>query len=171
MASHAAFRVLNDGKKVPAIAFGTGKSSFALRRSYSNPLSSKPGTALFGRHAKSEVAVALKAGITHIDCAEAYSNEESVGDALSEFFSSPNAPPRSSIYVTTKLGYTIPAGGSVRASLKKSLQKLKLDYVDLYLIHNPTNFVGHLKDIWRQMEEVKEEGGVYRTLRCIYLFC
>ncbi|KAG8907394.1 hypothetical protein FRB99_004419 [Tulasnella sp. 403] len=132
------FRTFYNGNQIPWMGFGTG-------------------TALFGRVASEPVATALTAGFTHIDAAQQYRNEESVGEALQQYFSSPNALPRSSIFVTTKLDKLTP-GQTVRDALKESLGKLKLDYVDLFLVHTPIPHAGRLRDIWKQMEEVNREG-------------
>ncbi|KAI0038079.1 Aldo/keto reductase [Auriscalpium vulgare] len=126
---------LNDGTSIPWLGFGTG-------------------SALFGRNAELMVEAALRAGITHLDGAQAYSNEESLGAGIVA-----SGRPRSELHVTTKLN-RLDAGSTVRDSLLASLNKLKLDRVDLFLIHTPTAFEGpgRLKEIWKQFEEVKAEG-------------
>ena len=123
---------LNDGTSIPIIAFGSG-------------------TALYGKDATAQVAQAIKAGFRHIDAAQMYRNEDSVGDAIAS-----SGVPRSELYVTTKLG-KLPAGTTVRETLVESLRKLKLDYVDLFLIHMPNDFPD-LVGIWKQFEELKKEG-------------
>lgn len=112
---------------------------------------------MFKKPATEPVKLAFKAGITHIDAAEIYENEDSVGVAISEYLTSPGAPPRSSIFVTTKL-QKLPEGGSVVDALKGSLAKLHVDYVDLYLIHFPMPFEGKLPEVWRGMEEAHKLG-------------
>lgn len=136
--SSKAFRTFSNGNKIPWIGFGTG-------------------TALYQRPADSSVSVALEAGFTHIDCAEMYGNEASVGRAIKTFLSGPEAPPRGSIFVTAKL-LTIPSGKTVKDSIKESLRKLQIEYLDLYLIHTPVPHQGRLKEVWNQMEEVYKEG-------------
>ncbi|KAG8845894.1 hypothetical protein FRB96_002224 [Tulasnella sp. 330] len=129
----------NNGNKIPWIGFGTG-------------------TAFIGKDVTQPILDALSAGYTHIDTGEAYLNEDSVGVALNKHFSGPSAPPRDSIFVTTKLYEALQPGQTVHDRLKISLKKLQLDYVDLYLVHIPTFHDGKLKDIWKQMEGVKKEG-------------
>lgn len=130
-----------DGTTTPWIAFGTG-------------------TALFGRSATEATLRALKAGFTHIDTAQAYNNEDTTGDAISQFLQANPGKSRSDLYVTTKLA-VIPAGETVETTLKRSLEKLKLDYVDLFLVHNPAHHVdreGGLKQVWKELVEVKKKG-------------
>lgn len=128
---------LNDGTSVPLVAFGTG-------------------TAVYKKDAYDQVMTALDAGATHIDTAQLYQNEESVGKALKDYLSRPGVK-REDIYVTTKLA-DLAAGESVAHALKTSLRKLQLDYVDLYLIHSPVQHTGKLVEVWKGMEEVKKLG-------------
>ncbi|THH17240.1 hypothetical protein EW146_g3539 [Bondarzewia mesenterica] len=126
---------LNDGNTIPWLGFGTG-------------------TALYRKDATDMVAAAIKAGFTHLDGAQVYDNEDSLGAGIIA-----SRKPRSELFVTTKL-YKLDAGTTVRESLQGSLKTLKLDYVDLFLIHIPSMFKepGQLKSIWKQFEEVKKEG-------------
>ena len=78
------------------------------------------------------VGWALEAGYRHFDTASVYRNEESVGVALKQ-----SGLPSEQVFVTTKL---MPARMSARRELEKSLQRLGLEYVDLYLIHWPLPF-------------------------------
>lgn len=125
---------LNDGNTVPWLGFGTG-------------------TALYEKDSANIVSAAIKAGFTHLDGAQVYANEDSLGAGLVA-----SGKPRSELFVTTKL-YQLETG-TVRSSLLESLKKLKLDYVDLFLIHSPAFFKapGQLKNIWKQFEEIKKEG-------------
>lgn len=81
-----------------------------------------------------------------------YANEASLGAGIVA-----SGKPRSELYVTTKLG-KLTEGESVKASLKESLQKLGLAYVDLFLIHSPIHHEGRLQEVWKGMEEVKQAG-------------
>ncbi|KAG8773587.1 hypothetical protein FRC12_002451 [Ceratobasidium sp. 428] len=120
---------LNDGTLVPTLGFGTG-------------------TALYGRDATTAVKQAIeKAGYTHVDCAEAYGNESSVGDALVE-----SGIPREQLFLTSKCDTKDP-----RKSLEKTLADLKTSYVDLYLIHSPIK-TSNIAEAWKVMEELKAEG-------------
>ena len=123
---------LNDGSQIPWLAFGTG-------------------TALYSKNATKSVLAAIKAGFVHFDGAQMYGNEETLGDAIVQ-----SGVPRSSLWVTTKLA-AVPPGKDVRYTLKDSLKKLKTDYVDLFLIHNPKQHAD-IKSVWKQMEDIKNEG-------------
>ncbi|RDB21552.1 NAD/NADP-dependent indole-3-acetaldehyde reductase [Hypsizygus marmoreus] len=126
---------LNDGNHVPWLAFGTG-------------------TALYRRDAEDSVRTAIENGITHLDGAQMYDNEDSLGAGIRA-----SGKPRSDLYIVTKLKALNP-GQTVKESLKESLKKLGVDYVDLFLIHspNPANKEGKLKELWKGMEETKKEG-------------
>ena len=138
--------ILNDGTRIPWLAFGTGTTLYA-----------KDCTAL--------ALKALSLGFMHLDTAEAYENEDSLGVALESFIGG-EAPPtpdrekREGLFVTTKLE-RISDGQNVEEKLRTSLRKLRLDYVDLFLVHNPTHHIsreGGLKGVWREMIEVKKKG-------------
>src|SRR5437899_11591656 len=90
---------------------------------------------------------ALELGYRHIDTAQVYGNEESVGVALRE-----SGVPRDQVFITTKLNpsRTDPAG-----ELERSLKRLGLDYVDLYLVHWPQ---GGATLAWPGMERARELG-------------
>ena len=81
------------------------------------------------------VTTALDAGCRHIDCAAVYLNEKEVGDALSAAFA--GGLTRSEVFVTSKLGTAEHAPEHVRAACVQTLRDLKLDYLDLYLVHWP----------------------------------
>jgi len=112
---------------------------------------------VFGRDASHPVKQALENGVLHIDTAQMYKNEDTVGVAIREYLDTHQALPRSSLFITTKLA-NLPQDGSVLESLQTSLSKLQLDYVDLFLIHFPTFFEGRLPQVWREMEQVKKLG-------------
>lgn len=83
----------------------------------------------------------------------AYRNEAELGKAIKKA-----GVPRSSLFVTTKLKNV--KGKDVQAGFAASLQKLDLDYVDLYLVHSPfmADSPEHLQQIWAEMEKIKESG-------------
>jgi diketogulonate reductase-like aldo/keto reductase len=101
-----------------------------------------------GRETERAVEWALEAGYRHIDTASMYGNEQSVGAALRR-----SGLPREDVFVTTKL---MPGRPSAARELDKSLTRLGLDYVDLYLIHWPLP-LGNAR-IWRQFEALQEGG-------------
>ncbi len=79
----------------------------------------------------------MEAGYRHIDTASKYNNEETIGEALQEALKITGLK-RDQIYVTTKIWFEEYA--DVETALRQSLHRLKLDYVDLYLIHWPIGF-------------------------------
>lgn len=79
---------------------------------------------------------AIRTGYRHIDCAAVYGNEVGIGNGLSEAFSE-DLIKRNDLWITSKLWSNAHHPENVAPALKKSLDKLKLDYLDLYLIHWP----------------------------------
>jgi diketogulonate reductase-like aldo/keto reductase len=94
------------------------------------------------------VLAALEVKYRHIDTASAYGNEESVGAAIRM-----SGIPRESIFLTTKLWNS--DHGNPERALDTSLRKLKMDYVDLYLIHFP---VRQRRQSWRALEALRKKG-------------
>lgn len=127
---------LNNGTKIPIVGFGTWQTPD-------------------GQVAYESVLAALKAGYRHIDTAAAYGNEDSVGKAIAD-----SGVAREDLFVTTKLWNADHGYEATKAALETSLQKLGLDYVDLYLIHWPNpaamrdNFEQLTADTWKAMEEL-----------------
>lgn len=105
--------------------------------------------------AKAAVANALAAGYRHIDTAQMYGNEAEVGEAIAE-----SGIDRSEIFLTTKLNNPNHEPADVRASFEASLEALRTDYVDLFLIHwpLPTLYGGDIALPWPTMCELYEEG-------------
>jgi diketogulonate reductase-like aldo/keto reductase len=101
-----------------------------------------------GVETEQAVEWALEAGYRHIDTAAAYRNEASVGAALRR-----SGLPREEVFVTTKL---MPVHARASRELEKSLKRLGLDYVDLYLIHWPLPFRN--ARLWRELESLQERG-------------
>jgi diketogulonate reductase-like aldo/keto reductase len=101
-----------------------------------------------GTETEQAVTWALEAGYRHIDTASMYHNEQSVGAALNG-----SGLPRDEVFVTTKL---LPTHASAARELRKSLKRLNLDYVDLYLIHWPIPLIS--TRYWRQLESIQEQG-------------
>lgn len=128
--------VLNDGNKIPAIGFGV----------FTIPNDGPTYEA---------VMQALKAGYRHIDTAAAYFNEEDVGKAVRD-----SGIPREEIFITSKLWLQDHGYEAAKKGIARSLRKLDLGYIDLYLVHQP---YGDVAGAWKAMEEAKAEG----TLRSI----
>jgi len=104
------------------------------------------------------VEEALAIGYRHIDTAAAYRNERGVGAAIAA-----SGIPREEIFVTTKLWNSQQGYDSTLGAFRKSLDRLGLDHVDLYLIHWPVPTEGRALDTWRAFERIHEEGGA-RTI-------
>ena len=102
--------------------------------------------------AEQSVSSALKIGYRAIDTAASYANEGAVGRALKK-----SSVPREEIFVTTKLWVPEVNYDGAKVAFQRSLDKLGLDYIDLYLIHQPYNDVF---GAWRAMEELLETGKV-----------
>ena len=96
------------------------------------------------------VADALATGYRLIDTAAAYLNEEAVGRAIRA-----SGVPREDLFITTKLWIQDADDHTTKAAFEKSLTRLGLDYLDLYLIHQP---LGDYYGAWRAMQELYHEG-------------
>ncbi len=101
------------------------------------------------------VAHALKAGYRSIDTATVYGNEEGVGQALAE-----SGIPREDLFVTTKLWNSAQGYDSTLRAFDESLAKLKLDHVDLYLIHWPTPARGLYTETWKAFAKLAADGRI-----------
>jgi 2,5-diketo-D-gluconate reductase A len=99
------------------------------------------------------VGQALEAGYRHIDTAAAYRNEKGVGGAVAN-----SGIPRDDIFVTTKLWNSSQGFDSALETFGKSLGRLGMDYVDLYLIHWPVPSQDRFVETWRAFERIHGEG-------------
>jgi aldehyde reductase len=125
---------------------------------------------------KTATRAALDAGFRHFDCAERYRNEREVGEALEQGLAA-NGVAREDIFVTTKLWNSNHRPERVEPAFKASLDRLRIEYLDLYLIHTPYAFqsgdeqdprdeIGNviydkgvtLLDTWRAMENLVDHG-------------
>lgn len=103
---------------------------------------------------------AFEAGFRHFDCAERYGNERAVGEALQAGLAAGGLP-RTDIFVTTKLWNTNHRPARVESAFEASLERLKLNYLDLYLIHTPFAFQpGDDQDPRDQNGNVRYDHGV-----------
>ena len=98
------------------------------------------------------VSDALRAGYRHIDTAQSYFNEEEVGSAIEK-----SGIPREELFLTTKVWVEHYGYDACRASVLESMRKLKTDYIDLMLLHQPfSDYYG----AWRALEDLYEEGKI-----------
>lgn len=136
------FLTLSNGVKIPSIGFGTWQTPE-------------------GEAAAEAVRTAIEAGYRHIDTAQAYGNEKSVGDGIRR-----SGINRDDLFVTTKLTNDNHTYEITKSSFEQSLKDLGLDYVDLFLIHWPRpmkfrdNWQKANAETWKAMEELYEEGKI-----------
>jgi diketogulonate reductase-like aldo/keto reductase len=123
---------LNNGVKMPKLGYGV----------YQTP----------AEDTKRCVLDAIKVGYRHIDTAQAYGNESGVGDALAEC-----GIPREEFFITTKIWISNAGYENAKKSIEESLKKLRTEYIDLLLIHQP---FGDYYGSYRAMEEAYEAGKV-----------
>lgn len=95
---------------------------------------------------------ALETGYRLLDTAASYGNEEAVGRAIKR-----SGVPREEIFVTTKLWLADAGDEKTKAAFERSMEKLQLEYLDLYLIHQP---YGDVYGAWRDMEKLYKEGKI-----------
>lgn len=131
-ASTSPLLTLNDGKKIPQLGFGV----------YKTP----------NDEVEAAIECAFEAGYRHIDTAKLYGNEEGVGRAVRN-----SGLERSSVFVTTKVWNDDHGREKTRRAFEESLERLGLDYVDLYLIHWPMPMNGLAVDTWEELIRLREE--------------
>jgi alcohol dehydrogenase (NADP+) len=152
-------RTTSRGDHIPAIGLGTFGSDHAA-----------------AHEVAAAVRDAISLGYRHIDCARVYGNEAEIGEAIAEVLAS-GLVARDDLWITTKLWNDMHGDGDVLVSLAQSLRDLRLDYVDLFLVHWP--FPNHhdpgvdvnarhpdsrpyvhaeYMRVWRQMERVADAG-------------
>ena len=133
---------MHNGKTIPCIGYGTYKTS--------------------EEEVYDAVIAAIKAGYRHFDTAAFYKNEAGVGRAVREC-----GVPREEIFVTSKVWNTDRGYENTKKAFEESMERLGLEYMDLYLIHWPANkkqFGDEAKkinaDTWRALEELYAEGKI-----------
>ena len=104
-----------------------------------------------GRETREAVTLALELGYIHIDTASMYKNEEDVGAAVQE-----SSLPRENLFITSKVHTSEVGYDATLEAFERSLQKLKLSYIDLYLIHKPVE--GFRQNTWKALEKLKKDG-------------
>jgi diketogulonate reductase-like aldo/keto reductase len=124
---------LNNGVKMPILGFGVYQISDL-------------------EECEEIVYQAITQGYRLIDTAAAYGNEEAVGKAIKR-----SGIPREELFLTTKLWISDATYEGTKKAFQRSLERLDLEYVDLYLIHQPLNDV---YGAWRAMEELYKEGKI-----------
>ncbi len=153
------FRTLYTGARIPGIGFGTFGSDHAAAGDVAGA-----------------VKEAVSLGYRHIDCASVYGNEARIGEVIDEILSS-GVLKREELWITSKLWNDMHSRGDVLLSCAKTLKDLRLDYLDLYLVHWP--FPNHhppgcpvdarspnarsylhrnYMETWRQMERLADMG-------------
>ena len=125
---------LNDGREMPLLGLGVYKATE-------------------DEELKQAISSAVSWGYRLIDTASFYKNEEGVGKGIQAL-----DIPREDLFVTTKIWNTAQRIGDIEDSFNRSLERLGLDYVDLYLIHWPVP--GCFGNTWKAMEKLREEGKV-----------
>lgn len=136
------FYLLNNNYKIPNIGFGTFRTPS-------------------GEETEKSVIDAIKSGYRHIDCAAAYGNEKSVGEAIRK-----SGVAREELFITSKLWNDDKGYENTLAAFNRTLEDLQLDYLDLYLIHWPiakaskNNWQEANSESWRALEELYKQGKI-----------
>jgi diketogulonate reductase-like aldo/keto reductase len=125
--------VLNNGVEIPILGFGVFQVTNA-------------------EECERAVVEAIRTGYRLIDTAASYGNEVEVGKAIKR-----SGVAREELFITTKLWIQDAGYESTKKAFEKSLKKLQLDYLDMYLIHQP---YGDIYGSWRAMEELYREGKI-----------
>jgi len=151
---------LNNGVHMPLIGLGTAFGTKARALS---------------ADVESLVYKAIELGYRHFDCARCYMTEDQVGNAIARQIAENNVK-RGDIFITSKLFGSYHQADQVESCLQQSLQSLKTDFVDLYLVHSPCAINAHRKrdengmfypdnevdyvETWRQFEKLYRKGVV-----------
>lgn len=132
---------LNNGVEMPVLGFGVMQ--------------------LMGEECETIVLNAIEAGYRLFDTAELYGNEQAVGNAIKK-----SGAPREELFITTKFGSKEAGYEKTKIAFQKSLEALQLDYIDMYLIHQP---FGDIFGSWRAMQELYHEGKIKAIGVCNFM--
>lgn len=132
---------LNNGVEMPILGFGVMQ--------------------IMGDECEAAVINAIKAGYRLFDTAELYGNEQAVGNAIKR-----SGIPREELFITTKFGSKEAGYEKTKNAFQNSLEALQLDYIDLYLIHQP---FGDIFGSWRAMQELYHLGKIKAIGVCNFL--
>ena len=124
---------LNNGIEIPILGFGVFQINDLVQ-------------------CEQSVVDAISAGYRHIDTAQSYLNEEAVGKGIKR-----SGIAREELFVTTKLWIQKDGYEGTKKAFERSLKRLQMDYVDLFLIHQP---YGDVYGEWRAMEELYQQGKI-----------
>lgn len=124
---------LNNGVEIPILGFGVFQITDASE-------------------CEGSVVEAIQAGYRHIDTAASYQNEEAVGRGIKQ-----SGVARENLFITTKLWIQSHGYEGTQRAFENSLRRLQLEYIDLYLIHQP---YGDVFGEWRAMEELYQQGKI-----------
>jgi diketogulonate reductase-like aldo/keto reductase len=136
------FYLLSNSYKIPNIGFGTFRTPS-------------------GEETEKSVLNAIKLGYRHIDCAAAYGNEKSVGEAISK-----SGVAREELFITSKLWNDDKGYENTIAAFNRTLEDLQINYLDLYLIHWPiakaskNNWQEANNESWRALEDLYKQGKI-----------
>jgi len=133
--------ILNNGVEMPILGFGV--------------------MMLMGEDCETTVLNAIEAGYRLFDTAELYGNEQAVGNAIKK-----SGIAREEFFITTKFGSKEAGYEKTKIAFQKSLELLQLDYLDLYLIHQP---FGDIFGSWKAMQELYNEGKIKAIGVCNFL--
>jgi diketogulonate reductase-like aldo/keto reductase len=132
------FKDFASGLRIPSVGFGTWKIGGEMTADRSHD-----------REAVSVMRATIRLGVTHIDTAELYGDghaEELVGEAVGEF-------DRKALFITTKVKWSNLRYKDVIEAARGSLKRLRMDYVDLYLVHTPSDSVP-IRETMKAMDEL-----------------
>ncbi|MER1966863.1 aldo/keto reductase [Castellaniella sp. GW247-6E4] len=133
MSTNQPYVSFHDGRRAPQLGFGTWQIPEA--------------------DAAAAIHTALEAGYRSIDTAYIYYNETGVGQGIAR-----SGIARDELFIATKVWNNRHGHDSTKAALRESLDRLQLDYVDLYLIHWPVPMEGRYIDAWEAMIQLRDEG-------------